>query len=552
MTKDSTPRKMTFEDLARNAGRDDVLTGILRGRISPSASFAPEDVTKLESGLEALARGINPSNDLQEAGKIYVVTLRNPLNGVEYLTLMQNGKIELTLTDDQKHIDWDALQRDHLIGDHSLEHVFTDVFATAPGPFQEKRDVKPSEKKGTPKVPGDDKPKKAPPRSPHPKIQYAMDPRLYAYFKQKYEFLTYAVFAHSTEKKPVSLSSPADLASIGLPASAITAAAKFGLEVVAQETVGFVNHHKKEILRARRSHLKILEMRPDLRNMIAEYWKSLEGPNGQEDVIAYLKVASHARAAYQYFTAPEHRLADVPPAEVLDALRHASYHMVERDTKDRKDLVRSLGEWVAVAHAADFVTHDTYIAEQVIPLFAKTKDADPKHAGELVYDGMRLLLQRVTKQELHYNVDELNFIVQGLWYNGYFTKATRGSSEESLEDRDARGVRTQFILPARHLLRRYPLYSNVLREALDTALVSDAIPKDFSLASHADDSALAKILYFAVPEEVRSRTFMHLMTGQPLQTLGPGNEGQQVRWILEYYVGVNRDVFAEEIRKFHA
>src|SRR3989344_2573552 len=122
-------KKVTFEDVARRVGLDDALTGILRRRISPSTGFGLEDVAKFEQGLEALARGFDPSSELQEAGKIYVVTLRNPINGVEYLTLMQNGKIELTLTPDQQHIDWDALERDHLIGDHSLEEVFTDIFA---------------------------------------------------------------------------------------------------------------------------------------------------------------------------------------------------------------------------------------------------------------------------------------------------------------------------------------------------------------------------------------------------------------------------------------
>ena len=158
-------------------------------------------------------------------------------------------------------------------------------------------------------------------------------------------------------------------------------------------------------------------------------------------------------------------------------------------------------------------------------------------------------------KKLHYSYGEFDFFVKGLWHGGHVPKHAKPSSEQQILeiDREFSGLRTEYVDPINHLMKRKSIYDEVLGRAFDDLLYRGQILENTKIENRTEDRSLGLRLFESIPEAVRDTTFTNLNSNLPLNSpLTEGNRAQYLIWILEQYVGVNRDKFRQKIASHYS
>lgn len=553
-------RLLKPEELMQRLGESTVLEAIFKGGLTPHTTITEAGLKDFKSRIDTvLAYAQRRSEEraamrqqLEDSGDVYVVQLHFPQQNVMYLCLYHHGKI---LSSGGATLDINALREHGLAGFDSQDRLLDATFGSTalPAMTLKKHSRRSGAKAGTTR-------KVHPPRR---KPFFVIDPTLAQYLRAKEPYLTASTMGHGDRDRTGAhkIEDPGTLADL-VGADMVLKFVAGGFSMTMQTSVDWVVEHRRKIQRSRKARLNALMREERVHEAFRQYCatiKSLLDIKGAEDMVPiydFMSASSNARHCYDYFAQESRSLPGISLEEIIDTLRYNALEGLKNDPPRADRVNRSMGHWIAVAKAARFVMEDPRI-KQVVSLFEEARSSRQEDAlSERVYEGMRLLATHLLNQELRYSPGEFHFIVDGLWLKGYFTKRQSKTEKESdpasrdAIDREIAGVKTQYVYPLTHLMKRYAAYHAVLSEAYDRLLNQGSISNGLALRSQSDDRRLGLQIYTAIPEDVQATTFLDLKAGTPLRAPSPEewSRGTQLTWIVQYYVAVNRDQILKKAR----
>lgn len=542
-------KRVNPEELAARIGMGSVMDAVLSGALKPSAVITDDQIRGFKDTIGHILATVRErrqvARGILDEGEVYILEIEVPQQNLRYLTLMHRG--DVAFTEGQGAFDITRLRGEHLVGADSLDHVLEEVFGETPVPYTVAR-----KHKGTKGPRGKVREKK--PFLARIKTQYVIDPELVKHLRQHEAFLTASALTRQG-RAGYKIQDRQELADL-LGEDRVRNFAEHGFSITLSSNVDWVSYNRSKIRRSRQKRLDALVEDGRVLTAVQAYLIEIKGDEDKmTQAYEYMARSSNARACYERFKADPHRIEGVEVEEVIDALRYIVLRSLTQDPDRATKVNRSLSEWISVAKAARFIREDSRI-RSVTHLFEEAKGLDPDApVSDKVYEGMRQLTAHLLNRDLHYSPGELPFIVEGLWMEGYFTKRKKDprieeeKEEQRVEveqeiDREITGIKTQFVSPVTHLMRRYDRYHSILADAYQSLLSRRVIGGDLKLKSQRDDLQLARKLLEEVPADQRERSFTHLrIEDRPLafsieEEKGPGS---QITWIVQYYVGVNRD-----------
>lgn len=568
MTAENKPdEKFGIEDLIKKIGRSEALKFILTGKLSSKGIFTEKDVVGFKCDLKQIVapqKEAKPkkSKKTYGQGEIYVVLIENPAKKLQYLTIMQNGRIDVTYNENGD-IDWDSFEEKGLTGYQSLQDLFKETFSDVSLPLPEKRKKSKSGKKR--KNGNTEKKKDKPNRA---ETFYFIDPALKKLLGDKKDFFSYSAFAHNERKdsKTATLTERDELTDLLQEGTGVVDnAVRGGYRVALQEINNFIVHNRAAaaIIDARKRKLKELVRRKDIGEVVSRYYDLIDAEVGINPLeldktkrVEYLANASNGRFGYQFFSKKENKLDGISIEDMIDSLGEITKEgLISAPMEKAHAIQTSMCHWIAIAKAAQYVRDNEYISKKVVPLFERAnQNLDKETMTETVYEGMRQLLKKITDKRLHFTIPELDFVLNGLWYAGYFKKDVRakengdteenGLEEEAKKDpifRENRGVKTQWIYPAKHFMQR-PEYSDVLDSSFEDLLSRGRISKDLEIGTYTKDRKFGQLVYGNIPEDKKA-IFVSIQDEKPLST----SDGGVLSHILGIYVGINREKILEKV-----
>lgn len=554
----SKNRFISPTQLIDRVGIENVMEGIFSGELPSHIALTLEHAKSFSENLRnALVDQKSEDDNVKPlranyTGEIYVACIEDPIQNIKYYTLMDGGKLELTLSA-RGAFDVESLKEQGLIGYHTLEDVFADVFETSSLPSSQRK-VR-TQRKITSSRGKSAKKKRILPRA-KVRQQFIIDPALKEYLREKEPFLTAQVFGKTPQSRAHQINTLEELAEY-MGKDQVEKFSERGFKATLQTSVDFVVANKRKIQRSRKRRLDALLNNAEVRHCVREYiHKELKGKDNIISALEFLEKSSNVRQGYAYFSNDKNRLDDVSVEEIIDVLRSVAIESVGNNRERVDRINRSMQHWISVAKAARFVEHDERL-KRVIPLFEEARGTEIEGSiSAKVYEGMRKLATYLLNRELHYSVGELPFIVDGLWLKGYFTKRNKIENQEEEEkkeiDRELRGVRTQFVHPVSHLMKRFERYDPILKAALNEMIQQGKISPPIKLNSQAEDINFGVELYNAIPEDIATKTFTRLYGDDEVQLAAPrsiGGGGRTSEWVLGYYVGTRREKITEAIKK---
>ena len=466
-----------------------------------------------------------------------------------------------------------------MIGSEALENALEEVFSNIPLPdrikSKRKRGIKGNGRRGKDKG-------KEPVKAPKNEPVFSIDPLLIEYLKEKRDYLAGNAFRFAGAKSPKEITDIIELKEV-FPERILKEAARRGWKIGAQPAIDFVKKHRRTIEKINKDEVRILKReKPEVNDKVNDYFDRLRESQGDENVLEFLSDPANARDGYAFFDKNRPKGGSV--SDMLLVLKSTANDFVtkfEADVRKRKEFDQSLRSWWRLAKSLEYTNGDKRLATVKV-LFEEAKDREfdkESSVTDRVYEGMRQFTKALVDKSCRYEVEELRFVMDGLWFDGYFTKKDKKNKgtrdEESVDaedeefidaeegefvDRKRKGVDTQFVWPVRHLMRRYEIYNRELDAAFSRLLSKGDISEGLKLESRTDDLKLGVKIYFEVPERIRNVMFTHLQTGVPLKEPDIGRKEYSsesdkskkpsspiLNFILPLYVGARREELLQKV-----
>lgn len=549
-TDNQEKRRISVDELIERAGKRKVLQAVMDGFLPVSPNVTLRDAEDFSRSIDDMLKSAEERkaeiNGIRESGDIYIASIRSPYKNMIYLTVMHNGKLDLT-RNPEGLIDFESMDEEGLYGVNTLDDLLISTFSKSAIKQQKK-------KKGIKSNPR--KKPTAGPKTPPSKIRYLIDPKLRDYLIAHQPFLSSKAFGAGSGRRVITLEDNQELQQCGLPKNILESADSRGYKLTLQSAIDFVIANKRKIQNARKQRLGRLVSDGRVSHVIRDYLSEIGASESMEKALEFLAYSSNVRHGYHYFSSPENRVPEVEVEEMFDVLRNLAVESSAHNQKRADRVERSLFKWIGIAKAARFVEQDERI-RAVKPLFEEAKGtaAGRNPLLDEAYEGVRQLAINLMDNRFHYSAEELPFIANGLWLQGYFTKRKTGGEKRDARDREVHGVEGQFIQPVRHLMRHFKKYDVVLTQALDTALKDGKIPVDTKLENQNDDVQIGRVLYYALPKQQRDSVFYSDVRGMPFVEPGPSNapskQGSWLQRILQLYIGIKRESITKTIESFY-
>ncbi len=540
--------KLSRDEIVQRLGPGGYLKAVLGGKVKKEMTRE-----ELDAILAKIQNVLTPEENTRGSynnGQVYIACIELPFGDprVKFITTFNNGQLGQNIKDLQA----DVLERDGLIGAHSLENLIGDVFTGCALPGVPS--IKTKKKTDT------DRPKPVPPQhTPKPTYEFIIDPTLVSYLIEHKGYLIAGAFSHTTAQKGKKLETFDELKEVGVPEGVLESASQSGFSVSLQSNVDFMRTFRAKILRLHRQRVNTLLADGRVTACIHEYMGSIKLGNNYTDALESLAQSSNARPAYEFFSNSNHKIDGVSVEEMFDALRFSALQIARknRDPGLEERVRNSLGWWISVAKAAEVVDKDTRIS-QVVPFFEKARGRTSQAITNHVYEGMMTLTTNMLNQNLRYSSNEIDFIFDGLWLKGLLPKRgeadqTANSNEDNEfreSDRELTGLARQYTVPIKHLMRRFTAYDTILWPAFENLLKEGKVPKDLKLESPTEDYNFGIHLYNAVSANKRKEVFRTLKGDEPL-AVPDGRRGTMVETLLTYYVGAQRSRLKEAVKSHY-
>lgn len=495
------------------------------------------DLATLRDTLSPLLNSSCTISEVDMAGSdVYIVKIDLPDSNLQYHTIMVGGKVVISRGEEGE---LSLAEPDTAVSDLVDILAHAAVFSGQAKTTAKHTRSGPKGKKGQ--------------STPKPKPGVMIDKALIKYFETNATFLAFGYLDSSADTTELTFSGPDGLEQIVDDPSFLNFASGRDVKVEARTIAAHLRKLRSKISRRVRVYHSELSENPLIRRAAIEISQRYcgKGPNKQfPDLEQLCSDVDIVRDLYLDFAKIKDRDASENPIEhYLIGLREFSLTVLHEQLEDSpekiKDLISSTGKWIAYAKAADYISQDPYVANEIIPLLEES-EAEPEEESkqpseqDLTHmDRAFLAISKTGKRVIDPNKETydplfLRMVVRGMWMKGLL----KNQSGEMLGGVSAY---TEYTNGFGHYLSRRGVYEPLLDATFDRLNAAGEIDQNTNLSSRLECERLGNQLYDSL-EPNQQAQFRRL-----LSPIFPLKKGSYLGRILRWHVGLKREEYASKL-----